>query len=127
MTVDLAAGLAPRAERPPPNVGYGPPPDGAERAWDTCPSCGGARWQLVIVPDRFYCDRCRVATPSVEADVVGLTWRYPNTQAAEVAEPEPDQQGLFSVSDIAPAASLFDDTPPLDEGMAWVGEEGPDE
>lgn len=61
------------------NYGIGPPEDGHEREWDTCPDCGGKRWQLIIVPDRFYCDRCEKAGPG------------PNT---EVAEREAEQLGF---------------------------------
>jgi hypothetical protein len=43
------------------NVGAGPPDEGCER--DTCPRCGRERWELIVVPGCFYCDRCKVASP----------------------------------------------------------------
>lgn len=97
---------------------------------DSCPECGAERFELVVVPGRFYCRRCKVATEG------------PNTEPP--SDPEPEQIDLFAVtgapvvpidpearaiakraSDVLEAA--VDEAPPIDEGMAWVGEEGPDE
>lgn len=50
------------------NHGEGPPEDGAERERDICPECGAERWQLVIVPERFYCDDCKKAGPGPNGD-----------------------------------------------------------
>lgn len=90
------------------NYGPGPPEDGEDRRRDICPGCAAERWEILGPPDVFYCDACKKGT-------VG-----PNTEAPQ---PKPEQLGL----DVAPAAALFDDGPPIDEGMAWVAEEGPDE
>jgi len=88
-----------------------------EHRRDTCPTCGGERFELHVVPERFYCIACRVAT-------VG-----PNTEPPGPAEPEqidlfPTNPPLIPVRAVGPPAA---EAPPLDEGMAWVGEEGPDE
>jgi ribosomal protein S27AE len=93
------------------NVGPGPPDDGLEREWDVCPDCGCKRWQLILVPDRFYCDRCHVASLGPNQDV---------------AEPEPEQIDLFASNEGAKPEAVADE-PPIDEGMAWVAEEMPDE
>lgn len=101
---------APRTPERVLNYGTGPPDDGHEREWDVCPDCGQPRWQLIIVPDRFHCDRCEKAGPG------------PNT---EVREPEPEQLGLDdAMTESKPHA---EEVPPLDEGMAWVAEEMPEE
>lgn len=71
---------APRSDPRVLNCGTGPPKDGLKREWDTCPDCAEPRWQLIIVPDMFYCDRCEKSSAG------------PNR---EVAEPEPEQIGLF--------------------------------
>jgi hypothetical protein len=121
---------APRSNPRVLNYGTGPPKDGLEREWDTCPICGLRRWQLIIVPDRFHCDKCEKAGPG------------PNT---EVAEPEPVQIDFFESTE--PAPTLLDPTaraiasrahdaltsaaeewaPPIDEADAWMAEEMPDE
>jgi hypothetical protein len=97
---------------------------------DTCPECGAERFELVVVPDRFYCRRCKIATEG------------PNTEAP--AEPEPEQIDLFEPTGPAPTIldpqaraiakrasdvleAAVEEAPPIDEGMAWVGEEAPDE
>lgn len=90
------------------NYGTGPPKDGLEREWDTCPGCGQPRWQLIIMPDRFHCDKCEKAGPG------------PNT---EVAESEPEQIELQVNS--KPVQDL--EVPPIDEADAWMAEEMPDE
>lgn len=76
---------------------------------DICPEpgCGRERQELPL-PDQFYCERCEKASSG------------PNTEPPPPLEEEP--LGLFSVSDMG-----RDDEPAVDEGMAWVGEEGPDE
>jgi hypothetical protein len=74
---------------------------------DVCPKCGGERQELPL-PDQFYCERCEKASSG------------PNTEPPP--EPEPEPLGLFSVSELG-----ADEEPLPDEGMAWVGEEGPDE
>lgn len=90
------------------NYGPGPPEDGRERRSDVCPTCGGERWEILGPPDVFYCDECKKGTVGPNADV---------------PTPKPEQLGL----EVAPAAALFDDGPPPDEGMAWVSEEAADE
>lgn len=107
------------------NYGEGPPDDGREREWDVCPDCGGKRWQLVIVPDRFHCDRCEKSS------------RGPNTEAPVV---EPEQMGLIGSFVDESAGSHVEVTdgrrtfgaddferPPLDEADAWIADETPDE
>lgn len=59
------------------NVGAGPPDDGRDRRVDTCPDCGGERWEILIVPDVFYCDVCEKSTAGPNSEV-------------KVVEPEPD-------------------------------------
>lgn len=103
------AAKAPRTPERVLNYGTGPPDDGLEREWDVCPDCGGKRWQLVIVPDRFYCDKCCKATFG------------PNT---EVKQPEPEQQGLFDVA--SEALTAEEEGPPV-EADAWMADEMPDE
>lgn len=93
------------------NYGSGPPEDGRERRRDVCPTCGGERWELLGPPDVFYCDECKKGT-------VG-----PNTEAPT---PEPEQIGLFAATIEVPKQE-HPAAPLPDEGMAWVGEEGPDE
>lgn len=95
------------------NFGAGPPEDGLEREWDVCPDCGCKRWQLVIVPTRFHCDRCEKAGPG------------PNVA---VTEPEPEQTALFSASNEgAKAEPPAEERPPVDDGDAWMADEMPDE
>jgi hypothetical protein len=74
---------------------------------DVCPDCGGQREELLIAADLFYCPACAKSSFG------------PNEQPPAVPEPDP-QAALFE-----PLAEA--DEPPPDEGMAWVGEEGPDE
>lgn len=76
------AAKAPRTPERVLNYGTGPPEDGKERRWDTCPRCGGRRWELLVVPDRFFCDECQVAT------------KGPNTEPPR--GPEPAQMGLLA-------------------------------
>lgn len=91
------------------NYGTGPPEDGLEREWDTCPECGAERWQLIIVPDCFHCDRCEKAGPG------------PNR---EVADPEPEQIGF----DLEPQNMTPEyDRAPIEEADAWMAEGMPDE
>lgn len=106
---------APRSDPRVLNYGTGPPDDGLERGRDICPDCGGERWQLVIVPDRFYCDRCEKSTYG------------PNT--APPAEPEPEQIGLFASTTEAASneGEEQEERAPLDEGDAWIASEMPDE
>jgi hypothetical protein len=94
------------------NVGPGPPEDGKDRRRDLCPKCGNKRWELLVVPDRFFCDECQVASLGPNEDVAG---------------PEPEQIDLFGVTTEGAKEEAIDDGPPLDEGMAWVSEEMPDE
>lgn len=76
---------------------------------DVCPTCGGERRELVLPPHAlFYCPECEASTSG------------PNDTYEPPVEATP---ALFSVSDLAVPV----DEPPPDEGMAWVGEEGPDE
>lgn len=93
------------------NEGPGPPEDGKERRWDTCPGCGGRRWEILVVPETFYCDDCKKATAG------------PNTEPPK--PPEPEQVGLFDVASEAMTAE--EEGPPIDEGEAWIAEEMPDE
>jgi len=65
------------------NYGAGPPEDGKPRRVDTCLDCGGERWEILVVPDTFYCDECEKATAGPNSEV-------------KVVEPEP--------------GTLFDDT-----------------
>lgn len=81
-----------------------------EHRRDTCPECGGERWELIVAPERFFCGKCEKATPG------------PN---GEPPAPEPEQMGLGIEE--APPATAEEDGPPLDEGMAWIADEMPDE
>lgn len=112
MTVAAPASDSPAADDRRPtrvvNEGPGPPEDGRERRWDVCPKCGGGRWEIVVIPDRFFCDKCQVASVGPNADV---------------PEPEPVQLGLG----LDPEPAGVDDGPPPDEGMAWIADEMPDE
>jgi ribosomal protein S27AE len=90
---------APRSSPRVLNLGAGPPEDGLQREWDTCPDCGQPRWQLVIVPDRFHCDRCEKAT------------RGPNREA-----PAPDP--LDVGSDFG-GANEGEESAPIDESQGW--------
>jgi len=56
------------------------PEDGRVRSVDVCPRCGRERWELVIVPGRFYCDRCGVATAG------------PNRKPPEPEEQDPQME-----------------------------------
>lgn len=108
---------APRSPARVLNYGTGPPEDGLKREWDVCPKCGQPRWQLYIVPDRFYCDKCEVATFG------------PNT---DVAEAEPEQIDLFGSTIAVPSnegakSEPAEEGPPIDEGDAWIADEMPDE
>lgn len=49
---------------------------------DSCPECGAQRFELVVVPTRFFCRRCQIATEG------------PNT--APPGDPEPEQIDLFA-------------------------------
>lgn len=101
---------------------------------DSCPTCAAERFELVVVPGRFYCRCCKIATEG------------PNTEAPR--DPEPEQIDLFEPSNPPPPpkgkdlmhdlmgslgmedpaySSAAEEGPPIDEGMAWVGEEGSDE
>lgn len=80
---------------------------------DICPGCGGQREELLIAADLFYCPSCAKSTFG------------PNT---ERPAPRTEQTGLFSVSELGqPAEAIFEDEAPIDEGMAWVADEAPDE
>lgn len=95
------------------NYGPGPPEDGEDRRRDTCPGCGAERWELLGPPDVFYCDACKKGT-------VG-----PNTEGPK---PKVEQIDLFAATIGVPKEEhLAEEGPPIDEGMAWVGEERPDE
>lgn len=97
---------------------------------DSCPTCGRDRFELWCIPGRFYCRRCATATEG------------PNTEPP--SDPEPEQIDLFAPTEPAPtlldpkaraiaerASDVLelatDEAPPIDEGMAWIAEEGPDE
>jgi hypothetical protein len=100
------------------NVGPGPPDDGKARRVDTCPSCGGERWEILVVPDVFHCDACKKAT-------VG-----PNTEAP--ADPQPEQIDLFGfvsapADAVAKSEPSIEEGPPVDEADAWMADEMPDE
>ena len=68
---------------------------------DVCPTCAGERQELPphVVADRFYCERCKVATEG------------PNLRATAPAEIQLTL-GLPSAHE--------DDRPPLDETAAWT-------
>lgn len=110
------AAKAPRTPARVLNYGTGPPDDGLKREWDICPDCGNKRWQLIIVPDRFHCDRCCKAGPG------------PNT---EVAEPQPEQMDLIVDGVQLEVGETIriggSESPPIDEADAWVADEMPDE
>lgn len=112
MTADA---LDRRAERVV-NEGPGPPDDGKDRRVDTCPTCGGERWEILVIPDVFHCDACKKATGG------------PNT---EVAEAQPEQIDLFgsgfATASAVPESEPGEEAPPIDEGMAWMADEAPDE
>lgn len=74
---------------------------------DVCPACGGERQELLVVPDRFYCEACKVASEG------------PNT-ALPV---EPEIQLTLGV----PSADAADDRPPLDESQAAATDRADDE
>jgi hypothetical protein len=74
---------------------------------DICPYCGGDRDELLIAPDLFYCEPCKRSTLG------------PNSIPPE--QP-PEQMTMLGAP---PAAE--DDGPPIDEGMAWMADEMPDE
>jgi len=81
--------------------GSGPPDDGLEREWDTCPTCGNRRWQLILIPDRFHCDRCCISTARNDEPL---------------ASPEPEQIGMdFGAENIT--AKYNGDQPPIDESQ----------
>lgn len=105
---------APRTPERVLNYGTGPPDDGHDREWDTCPHCGRPRWQLIIVPDRFHCDKCEKAGPRNDKPP---------------PEPEPEQLGLDGVpsNEVEKQEQADGDRPPLDESDAWLAEEMPDE
>lgn len=66
------------------NIGPGPPEDGMARRSDLCPKCGAERWELLVAPDRFFCDGCQIASLGPNKDV---------------DEPEPEQIDLFAETD----------------------------
>jgi hypothetical protein len=75
------------------------PLDQRGRRTDVCPTCGGERAELVVVPDRFYCAECQKATEG------------PNTKGPP---PPPEEQlGL----DMGLAENVHDqyDRPPVDD------------
>src|SRR3954470_8423 len=88
------------------NEAPGPPDDGKARRVDTCPTCGAERWELLVVPDVFYCEKCRKST-------VG-----PNTA---VVEAEPEQIDLFGATVSVPSNEgakqehPAEEAPPVDE------------
>jgi hypothetical protein len=95
------------------NEGPGPPDDGKDRRVDTCPTCGGERWEILVIPDVFHCDACKKATGG------------PNT---EVVEAQPEQIDLFGATvEVPKQEHPAEEAPPIDEGMAWMADEAPDE
>lgn len=95
------------------NVGPGPPEDGKERRSDLCPKCGAERWELLVVPDCFFCDKCQVAS-------VG-----PNDN---VSEPEPEQLALGgALGPLGRPAGGYAETVAGYGNKATDDEEGPNE
>lgn len=124
---------APRSDDRVLNYGVGPPDDGHEREWDTCPVCGRPRWQLVIVPDRFHCDKCEKAgprndepPPEPEPEQIDL---FAET-AAKVIPIDPQARAIAERASDALESAVSDygqERAPVDEADAWIADEMPDE
>jgi ribosomal protein L37AE/L43A len=79
---------------------------------DLCPNCGGARRELPAPPGVFYCEACKLGSAG------------PNTEPpAPPPAPEPEQTGLFSVSEIGQDEGVdpgAEEAPPLtDADVPW--------